>query len=156
MSDVSCGQHSPSVARKGKTETIDQQRRCWECLRRRLVCDLRRPACIKCDRAGIICPGYGEQKPLTWLTPGKVRSKTPARKPKANVAEDQLTSGTSLSKKGTQTLPIRTTKQRLDDTSTLLVGQEFLCRPLSTTSDTVAAAVQATMYCKSSSTTCYR
>jgi hypothetical protein len=58
------------------TANHDQGRRCWEGLTRRLVCDLQRPACNKYVRVGIPCPGYGQQKPLTWLTPGKVKSKT--------------------------------------------------------------------------------
>jgi hypothetical protein len=52
-------------------------RRCWQCVRRRLVCDLRRPSCLKCEKNGHICPGYASTKPLVWLPPGKVKSKVP-------------------------------------------------------------------------------
>lgn len=55
-----------------KSSQADPKRRCWECLRRRLVCDCTRPSCRKCLISGIECPGYGEKKPLTWLAPGKV------------------------------------------------------------------------------------
>ncbi|KYK61146.1 hypothetical protein DCS_02287 [Drechmeria coniospora] len=48
---------------------------CWECLRRRWVCDSSRPVCHRCRDAGIVCPGYGDQKPLTWLAPGKVSAR---------------------------------------------------------------------------------
>ncbi|KAF2134984.1 hypothetical protein P153DRAFT_372221 [Dothidotthia symphoricarpi CBS 119687] len=47
-------------------------RQCWECHRRRLVCDHTLPHCKKCQKAGKECPGYDEQKPLQWVEPGKV------------------------------------------------------------------------------------
>jgi hypothetical protein len=56
-------------------------RQCWECLRRRLVCDCKQPVCNKCRTAGIVCPGYEDKKPLTWLAPGRVTSRT--RKPRS-------------------------------------------------------------------------
>ncbi|KAL4895285.1 hypothetical protein BDV59DRAFT_152674 [Aspergillus ambiguus] len=56
------------------------QRPCWECRRRRLVCDISIPECNKCRASGVDCPGYGKHKPLRWLTPGKVRSRTNQRK----------------------------------------------------------------------------
>lgn len=55
---------------------------CWECRRRRLVCDSTKPVCKKCQVAKIVCPGYDEKQPLRWLKPGKVTSRT--RKPKTN------------------------------------------------------------------------
>lgn len=53
---------------------------CWECRRRRLICDGQVPVCTKCRTAGIVCPGYADKKPLTWLAPGRVVSRN--RKPK--------------------------------------------------------------------------
>jgi hypothetical protein len=50
-------------------------RQCWECLKRRLVCDHTLPHCKKCQKAGKDCPGYDEQKPLQWVQPGKVTSR---------------------------------------------------------------------------------
>ncbi|KAF2867533.1 C6 zinc finger domain-containing protein [Massariosphaeria phaeospora] len=50
-------------------------RQCWECLKRRLVCDLTRPGCRKCQKVGKECPGYDQQKPLQWIAPGKVSSR---------------------------------------------------------------------------------
>ncbi|KAK0628375.1 fungal-specific transcription factor domain-containing protein [Bombardia bombarda] len=51
----------------------DQQ--CWECRRRRVVCDSTHPVCRKCSTAGIVCPGYTDKKPLKWLAPGQVVSR---------------------------------------------------------------------------------
>ena len=50
-------------------------RQCWECLKRRLVCDHTLPHCKKCIKNGKECPGYDEQKPLQWIEPGKVTSR---------------------------------------------------------------------------------
>ncbi|OGM47433.1 C6 finger domain protein [Aspergillus bombycis] len=57
-----------------------RQRHCWACMRRRLVCDFERPTCNKCRSAGVACPGYDEKKPLRWLAPGKVTSRTQKRR----------------------------------------------------------------------------
>ncbi|KAH7112855.1 fungal-specific transcription factor domain-containing protein [Dendryphion nanum] len=56
--------------------TANSRRQCWSCFKRRIVCDFGRPGCKKCQAAGIDCPGYSEKKPLKWLEPGKVTSKT--------------------------------------------------------------------------------
>ncbi|KAK3315603.1 fungal-specific transcription factor domain-containing protein [Apodospora peruviana] len=53
---------------------------CWECRRRRIVCDSTQPICTKCRSAGIVCPGYQDKKPLTWLAPNKVLSRPRKRK----------------------------------------------------------------------------
>lgn len=60
-----------------KTGSGDEKatRQCWECHKRRLVCDYTLPHCKKCQKAGKECPGYDEQKPLQWVEPGKVTSK---------------------------------------------------------------------------------
>jgi hypothetical protein len=50
-------------------------RQCWECLKRRLVCDHTLPHCKKCIKAGKECPGYDKRKPLQWVEPGKVTSR---------------------------------------------------------------------------------
>ncbi|KAM5341582.1 hypothetical protein ACJ41O_014613 [Fusarium nematophilum] len=57
---------------------------CWECLRRRLVCDLGRPTCKKCRDRDVECPGY-DKKPLKWLQPGQTRSKGRRAKKESNV-----------------------------------------------------------------------
>jgi hypothetical protein len=72
----------------------NRRRQCWECHRRRLVCDFSLPGCRKCYTAGVECPGYGEKKPLKWVPAGEVASR-PRRKTiqptttKQHVAEDR-------------------------------------------------------------------
>ena len=60
-----------------RTESGEKKatRQCWECLKRRLVCDRSSPHCKKCTKTGKDCPGYDEQKPLQWIEPGKVTSR---------------------------------------------------------------------------------
>lgn len=60
---------------------------CWECKRRRLVCDSTRPACTRCQIARVNCPGYSSNKPLRWVRPGQV-SVAPSRRDKF-VARDR-------------------------------------------------------------------
>ncbi|KAI1431052.1 hypothetical protein GGR50DRAFT_112423 [Xylaria sp. CBS 124048] len=55
------------------------RKHCWECQRRRLVCDSVRPVCNRCRNNGIVCPGYGEKKPLRWLKPGRVTTRNRLR-----------------------------------------------------------------------------
>ncbi|KAK4236604.1 hypothetical protein C8A03DRAFT_45407 [Achaetomium macrosporum] len=52
---------------------------CWECRRRRLVCDSTRPRCRKCQVRDVDCPGYDGKKPLKWLQPQQVNSKGPEK-----------------------------------------------------------------------------
>jgi hypothetical protein len=72
----------------------NRRRQCWECHRRRLVCDFSLPGCRKCYTAGVECPGYGEKKPLKWVPAGEVTSR-PRKKTiqptttKQHVAEDR-------------------------------------------------------------------
>ncbi|KAM0426418.1 hypothetical protein ACHAPT_008465 [Fusarium lateritium] len=62
---------------------------CWECLKRRLVCDLGRPGCKKCQSRDFECPGY-DKKPLKWLQPGQTRSKGRRAKNESNVIQLSL------------------------------------------------------------------
>jgi hypothetical protein len=55
-----------------KPDDKNKQQQCWECLRRSLACDGCRPVCNCCRSAGIVCPGYEDRRPLTWVTPGNV------------------------------------------------------------------------------------
>lgn len=59
---------------------------CWECRRRRLVCDSTRPACTRCVTTQVDCPGYGKTKPLRWRKPVQVstysKHRVMARRPK--------------------------------------------------------------------------
>lgn len=61
--------------RKAESGEKKATRQCWECLKRRLVCDHTLPGCKKCQKAGRDCPGYDEQKPLQWVETGKVTSR---------------------------------------------------------------------------------
>ncbi len=54
---------------------------CWECSRRGWTCDGSLPVCNRCKAASIVCPGYGDSKPLVWLAPGRVTSRTRRQKP---------------------------------------------------------------------------
>jgi hypothetical protein len=62
MKQAECGEETAS-------------RQCWNCFKRRLVCDRTLPHCKKCTKAGKECPGYDEQKPLQWVQTGKVTSR---------------------------------------------------------------------------------
>jgi hypothetical protein len=56
-------------------------RQCWECLKRRLVCDFTLPHCNKCLKAGRQCSGYDEKKPLQWVEPGQALSRKRRKAP---------------------------------------------------------------------------
>ncbi|KAF2729586.1 hypothetical protein EJ04DRAFT_502111 [Polyplosphaeria fusca] len=76
------------------------KRQCWECLRRRLVCDFGRPGCKKCCNAGKECPGYDEKKPLKWLDPGRVTSKTRTKKKSPKPAPSESTTPSDVEEVG--------------------------------------------------------
>ncbi|KAK3353728.1 fungal-specific transcription factor domain-containing protein [Lasiosphaeria hispida] len=63
---------------QAESQTATSQQ-CWECRRRRLVCDATHPVCTKCRVARIVCPGYADKKPLKWLAPGQVTSRSRGR-----------------------------------------------------------------------------
>ena len=54
-------------------------RPCWTCRQRRVVCDTRLPNCIKCIKSGRECLGYGEVKPVVWVTGMASRGKMAGR-----------------------------------------------------------------------------
>jgi hypothetical protein len=66
-----------------------RKRHCWECRQRSLVCDATEPACKRCSKSGIDCPGYGAVKPtrLKWLAPGRVTSR---RRRRNGVLSDEI------------------------------------------------------------------
>ncbi|KAK3298800.1 fungal-specific transcription factor domain-containing protein [Chaetomium fimeti] len=70
---------APEPTAAATTDRTERQQ-CWECRRRRLVCDGTQPVCMKCRAARIVCPGYADKKPLTWLAPGQVMSRTRRKK----------------------------------------------------------------------------
>jgi hypothetical protein len=65
---------SINTAMKQKASPFRPVASCWECSKRRLVCDLGTPKCRKCRVRGVDCPGY-QHKPLQWMRPGQTRSK---------------------------------------------------------------------------------
>ena len=52
---------------------MEIKKQCWECQKRRLVCDSTRPKCSKCKKRGVDCSGYSG-KPLVWVPTGKITS----------------------------------------------------------------------------------
>ncbi|KAI1295301.1 fungal-specific transcription factor domain-containing protein [Xylaria venustula] len=68
----------PAASSIGPAET--PRTHCWECLRRRLVCDSARPVCNRCRTAGLVCPGYDEKQPLRWVKPGRVSARSRGRR----------------------------------------------------------------------------
>lgn len=69
------------MMKRAESRETKASRQCWECLKRRLVCDHTLPHCQKCIKAGRDCPGYDENKPLQWVAPGKVTSRTRKKNP---------------------------------------------------------------------------
>lgn len=80
--------YNPSEERTRRSEgnAFMMSKPCWECLKRRLVCDLGRPGCQKCQSRDTECPGY-DKKPLKWLHPGQTRSKGRRAKNESNVIQ---------------------------------------------------------------------
>lgn len=58
----------------------DADRQCWDCIKRRLVCDRALPHCRKCQKAGRQCSGYDDTKPLQWVETGMVSSRKRKKK----------------------------------------------------------------------------
>lgn len=73
-----------------------KQQQCWACLRRHLACDGCHPVCECCRSAGIVCPGYEDRRPLTWVTPGHV---TITRMRRARTAVGTASTTAAASKK---------------------------------------------------------
>ncbi|UKZ72180.1 uncharacterized protein TrAtP1_013120 [Trichoderma atroviride] len=67
--------------------TISKGPQCWECLRRDSPCDGKTPICGNCSSAGMVCPGFTNNRPLTWLRTGMVsripKKGKPAARPSA-------------------------------------------------------------------------
>lgn len=69
---------------------------CWECRRRRLLCDGTWPQCWRCTAAGIKCTGYEkDNRPLRWLQPGQVVSRGSPKQVRILALEDDDESQTS-------------------------------------------------------------
>ncbi len=123
---------------------------CWECRRRRLVCDGTQPVCAKCRTAGIVCPGYADKKPLTWLAPGQVVSR--ARKTGRKKGPRPTGNPKTQQPKAKPPPPASPATPRSDSTSDdsggsppedLLIGPPVELRP------EVCDVFEAIMYCTS-------
>jgi len=79
---TSCKSTKSTTNPDAKSDMGKAKEHCWECRRRRLVCDSQRPKCGRCSASGIPCPGYDGVKParLRWLAPGRVISRNQPRK----------------------------------------------------------------------------
>ncbi|KAF2680530.1 hypothetical protein K458DRAFT_479847 [Lentithecium fluviatile CBS 122367] len=73
---------------KPTTVADKANRQCWECLKRRLVCDFTLPHCKKCLKNGRQCSGYDEKKPLQWVEPGQVLSRRRRKAPSKEQGSD--------------------------------------------------------------------
>lgn len=115
----------------GTTPNMDENRKrhCWECLRRRVVCDSTRPACNKCSKSGSQCPGYGDIKParLRWLPPGKVIS----RQQKKNGTTDPESQRHPIAMTANKVDELISPKLSMDaETSALIEAVEYCTSPL--------------------------
>lgn len=105
--------NNPPVLSPAGDAALHRQMQCWECRRRRLVCDGTQPVCTKCRAARIVCPGYADKKPLTWLAPGQVVSRTRKRKP-ARKAGDNSQDGHPPTTKAAKSLDESESGSQLD------------------------------------------
>ncbi|KAI1349808.1 hypothetical protein F5Y01DRAFT_171121 [Xylaria sp. FL0043] len=76
---MSVSPESIEAAGTAKAQAETPRKHCWECQRRRLVCDSTRPVCSRCRTSGLVCPGYDEKQPLRWVKPGRVTARTRRR-----------------------------------------------------------------------------
>lgn len=122
------------------------RRQCWECQRRRLVCDSARPVCSKCKTSGVVCPGYEDKKPLVWLAPGKVKTRTWKRKsPPANKNKDDVSSRESSKEQSGSELA----KAVRSEVSSARTGHLVHLFPGHELRDETCDIIEATLYCKS-------
>ncbi|CBY01031.1 similar to C6 zinc finger domain containing protein [Plenodomus lingam JN3] len=56
---MSHGSAIPSPAPSGDGKTLPKNRGCFQCSRRRIICDRGEPTCQKCTKKGIECSGLG-------------------------------------------------------------------------------------------------
>ncbi|KAF2847288.1 hypothetical protein T440DRAFT_471187 [Plenodomus tracheiphilus IPT5] len=56
---MSHGSKSPSPSPSGSVKTLPKERGCFQCSRRRIICDRSEPTCKKCTKKGIECSGLG-------------------------------------------------------------------------------------------------
>ncbi|KAL2856492.1 fungal-specific transcription factor domain-containing protein [Aspergillus pseudoustus] len=78
----------------------EPKRHCWECRRRKLVCDFTWPGCNRCARSGVNCPGYGETPPLRIKQFKPPKSKPRGQKKQAGSEAGPSSQSTSLIRQG--------------------------------------------------------
>ncbi|PMB71143.1 Transcriptional activator protein UGA3 [Beauveria bassiana] len=61
-----------------KTEASPSAEGCSTCTKRRIRCDGSRPTCVKCEKKGLVCPGYGPR--LRWADGVAIRGKLKGRR----------------------------------------------------------------------------
>ncbi|PTB41745.1 uncharacterized protein TrAFT101_009641 [Trichoderma asperellum] len=86
---------------------------CWECLRRNSPCDGKTPICGNCSSAGMVCPGFTNNRPLTWLRTGmvsRIQKGKPAARPNATAAARDSRRRSSLSTSSTSSAIIPSPK----------------------------------------------
>lgn len=111
---------------------------CWECQRRRLVCDSKKPICGRCEKSGVACPGYGDKKPLRWLAPGNVAFNR--RRKRLVVPVDSHFLPVKVPK--SQRKPPKK-KEKEEPVTTLVIYPELKLQPM------IEKVVQAVEYCMS-------
>jgi len=87
--------HIDDVMSDAKPGNSIAARQCWECFKRRLVCDRTLPLCRKCTKTGKKCPGYNDQKPLQWVKPGHVTIRPKKKKKESRPATSAIRAGDS-------------------------------------------------------------
>ncbi|KAI1757696.1 hypothetical protein F4782DRAFT_479515 [Xylaria castorea] len=110
------------------TQAEPARRHCWECLRRRLVCDSVRPICNRCRTNGIVCPGYGEQQPLRWVKPGRVTARN-RRQTKTGGAQGTTRASKKVSREtdgDADVIHVKTAAHRTTSTSRVLSDDDEL------------------------------
>lgn len=136
------------------TPDVTERQQCWECRRRRLVCDGTQPVCTKCQAARIVCPGYADKKPLTWLAPGQVMSRTRRKKsPRpATSRTPQRKSSSNNRRTGQVSATVRDTATESDPSRALPTESQAhraeLVRPVELRPE-VVDVFEALMYCAS-------
>ncbi|UNI17964.1 hypothetical protein JDV02_004267 [Purpureocillium takamizusanense] len=85
---------------------------CWECQRRQWVCDATRPVCIRCREAGIVCPGYSDRKPLTWLAPGRISARPRRTRPSKPPSKPSRSSAVRIKTESDDALPCAVDKHQ--------------------------------------------
>ncbi|OIW24740.1 hypothetical protein CONLIGDRAFT_685687 [Coniochaeta ligniaria NRRL 30616] len=119
----------------------DSSKWCWECRRRRLVCDCTRPVCNKCKTTGVVCPGYEDKKPLTWLAPGRVLYRP--RKPRGRPPASQK----AVVKKG-KNVPSSSESNTGPSSQEVTTLQSVAALPHAQLRTDMCDLVEAAMYCK--------